>query len=69
MIFGGRLADHGLERIYAFPSSDEEDSAIFEVCEGYSVEHEEMEKFASFLMLQFRKLDVGKDWTNGATES
>lgn len=61
---GGRLSDHGLTHCYAVPCSEREASPIFEkVRGGKAASEEEQEKFASFLMLLFGRLDAKKSWT------
>ncbi|HEY3971719.1 MAG TPA: glucuronate isomerase [Candidatus Sulfotelmatobacter sp.] len=71
---GCRLSDHGLERCYATPCSEREAAAIFlkvisaaaisaKAREGHSISSDERERFASFLMLFFGRLDAEKGWT------
>jgi glucuronate isomerase len=61
---GGRLSDHGIARCHATPCSDREASAIFAKGRSGTVTTEpEQEKFASFLMLFFGRLDAEKGWT------
>ncbi len=66
---GCRLSDHGLERCYATPCSEREAAAIFSKArEGRALAaeklgSEEIEGFASFLMLFFGRLDAEKKWT------
>ncbi len=61
---GGRLSDHGLERCYSTPCTDQLASAIFAKARaGKPVTKEEKEQFASYLMLFFGRLDAEKGWT------
>jgi glucuronate isomerase len=61
---GGRLSDHGIARCYATPCTDREAAAIFAKARiGTATTEEEQEKFASFLMLFFGRLDAEKGWT------
>ena len=66
---GCRLSDHGLERCYATPCSEREAAAIFAKARerrapgGEELDREEIEGFASFLMLFFGRLDAEKKWT------
>jgi glucuronate isomerase len=61
---GGRLSDHGLARCFASFCTEAEAAAIFDearACQAASPE--EQEKFASFMMLYFGRLDAEKGWT------
>jgi glucuronate isomerase len=61
---GCRVSDHGLPRCPANWCTETEAAAIFEkVRAGKSVNAEEHERFASFLMLYFGRLDAEKGWT------
>jgi glucuronate isomerase len=61
---GGRLSDHGLTHCFASPCSEREAAAIFDKARsGNAASEEEHEKFASFLMLFFGRLDAEKGWT------
>jgi glucuronate isomerase len=61
---GGRLSDHGLNRCHATPCTDREAAVIFAKARaGTATTDSEQEKFASFLMLFFGRLDAEKDWT------
>jgi glucuronate isomerase len=61
---GGRLSDHGLKRCCDTPCSEQEASAIFTKARaGASATKEETEKFASYLLLFFGRLDAEKGWT------
>ncbi len=61
---GGRLSDHGLERCHATPCPEREAASIFEcVRAGRTVSEEDQEKFRSFMMVYFGRLDADKGWT------
>ena len=61
---GARLSDHGLDRCYARPCSDQTAAQIFEkVRAGQAAIPEEREQFASCLMLFFGRLDAVRGWT------
>ncbi len=61
---GGRLSDHGMERMPHGPCTDEEASMIFEkAVSGVAASAAEREKFAYFMMVFFGKLDAAKGWT------
>ncbi len=61
---GGRLSDHGLERALAEPCSDSEAAQIFEKARGgEAATAEEAEKFGSYMMLFFGRLDAAAGWT------
>ena len=61
---GGRLSDHGLNRCHATPCTDREAAVIFAKARaGTATTDSEQEKFASFLMLFFGRLDAEKGWT------
>lgn len=61
---GGRLSDHGLERCFADFCSEDEAAAIFDRARsGRAATSEEQEKYASFLMVFFGKLNAEKGWT------
>lgn len=61
---GCRLSDHGLVHCFSTPCSDGEAGQIFEkVRSGNSACPEDQEKFASFMMLFFGRLDAEKGWT------
>lgn len=61
---GGRLSDHGLNRCYADFCDEEEAAAIFDKArEGTPASPREHERFASFMMLFFGRLDADKGWT------
>lgn len=61
---GGRLSDHGINHCFAAPCAEQEASAIFENARtGRAATPEQHERFASFLMLYFGRLDAEKGWT------
>ncbi len=61
---GGRLSDHGLDRLPALPCSDEEAAVIFNRARsGRAATPEEKEKFAFYLMVFFGQLDAARGWT------
>lgn len=61
---GCRLSDQGLDHCYADPCSDREAAKIFsQAREGRSLNEEQQEKFRSFLMLFFGRLDADRGWT------
>ncbi len=61
---GGRLSDHGLEHCYASPCARAAASAVFaKVRSRKGASSEEKERFASYMMLFFGRLDAEKGWT------
>lgn len=61
---GGRMSDHGIPHCYADPCTEREAAGIFDKARaGKSASLDEHEKFASFLMLFFGRLDAAKGWT------
>ena len=61
---GGRLSDHGLPHCYAAECTEREAAGIFDAARsGRAAGPGEHEKFASFLMLHFGRLDAAKGWT------
>jgi glucuronate isomerase len=61
---GGRLSDHGLNRCFADFCTEQEAAQIFaNARSGQAASAAEYEKFASFLMLYFARLDAEKGWT------
>jgi glucuronate isomerase len=61
---GGRLSDHGLPYCHSTPCDEREAAAIFrEALAGRAATPEQYERFASFLMLFFGRLDAAKGWT------
>jgi glucuronate isomerase len=60
---GCRLSDHGLSYVPAAPCSEAEAAMIFsKVRSGEAVSTQDAEKFGSFLMLFFGRLDAQKGW-------
>ena len=63
-VAGGRLSDHGLDRMPAMHCSDEEAAMIFNRARaGKPASPEEKEKFSFYLMVFFGQLDAAKGWT------
>ncbi len=61
---GCRLSDHGLTRCYADFPSEHAAAAIFaKARNGRAATPREQERFASFLMVYFGRLDAEKGWT------
>ena len=61
---GGRLSDHGLPYCYSTPCSEREAAQVFDrSASGQAASAEERERFASFMMLFFGRLDAEKGWT------
>ena len=61
---GGRLSDHGLPHCYAAPCTDADAAAIYDKArKGTAAAPAEHERFASWLMLLFGRLDAEKGWT------
>lgn len=61
---GGRLSDHGLDRMPALPCTDEEAAVIFDkALSGKAASPEEKEKFSFYLMIFFGQLDAARGWT------
>ncbi len=61
---GGRLSDHGLTHCYASPCAEAQAASIFDkVRSGKAASAEDHERFVSFLMLFFGRLDAEKGWT------
>ena len=61
---GGRLSDHGLDRLPALHCTDEEAAMIFNrTRSGKAASPEEKEKFSFYLMIFFGQLDAAKGWT------
>ncbi len=61
---GGRLSDHGLERCHAGDCTEKEAAGVFaEARRGKRPEPEAAEKFRSFMMVFFGRLDAAKGWT------
>ena len=61
---GGRLSDHGLERLPMLHCTDGEAAMIFDKARaGVAATPEEKEKFSFYLMVFFGQLDAARDWT------
>lgn len=61
---GCRLSDHGLKFCYASPCSERKANEIFaRARNGKSIEPEDREQFAAFMMLFFGRIDTEKGWT------
>lgn len=61
---GGRLSDHGLPHCYATPCDERDAAAIFDKARaGQAASASDHERFASYLMLLFGRLDAEKGWT------
>ena len=61
---GGRLSDHGLERLPAIHCTDVEAAMIFDKARaGAAATPEEKEKFSFYLMVFLGQLDAARDWT------
>jgi glucuronate isomerase len=61
---GGRLSDHGLDRLPALACTDEEAAMIFDKARaGVAASPEEKEKFSFYLMVFLGQLDAARDWT------
>jgi glucuronate isomerase len=61
---GGRLSDHGMEYVPAEECTEREAAAIFARARaGTAATPAEWDKFASFLMLFFGRLDAERGWT------
>jgi glucuronate isomerase len=61
---GCKLSDHGLPYAYATPCTESAAAAIFDkALASVSASPAEFERFASFLMLFFGRLDAEKSWT------
>lgn len=61
---GGRLSDHGFDRLPSLPCSDEEAAVIFDKARGgRAATQEERERFAFYLMVFFGQLDAARGWT------
>lgn len=61
---GGRLSDHGFDRLPMIECKEAEATAIFEkAINGDAVTADEQEQFAFYLMVYFGQLDAEKGWT------
>jgi len=63
-VAGGRLSDHGFDRLPALTCSDAEAAVIFDkALSGKAADAEEHEKFSFYLMVYLGQLDAAKGWT------
>lgn len=63
-VIGGRLSDHGLNVAHANPCSDAEAERIFaKARSGTAASVQEMDQFASNIMLHVGRLNAAKGWT------
>jgi glucuronate isomerase len=61
---GGRLSDHGLAHCYVSPCSEAQAAAVFDRARrGHLPGSLEYDRFVSFMMLFFGRLDAEKGWT------
>ena len=61
---GGRLSDHGLERLSADFPSDAEAQAVFDAARGgVPADARGQAQFAAYMMVYFGKLDAARGWT------
>jgi len=61
---GGRLSDHGIDRCYADFCPEQTAARIFDRARsGEAASPEDRDRFASFMMLFFGRLDAEKGWT------
>jgi glucuronate isomerase len=61
---GCRLSDHGLNHAFAsFPNEQEAASIFGRARAGHAATPEQHDRFASYLMLEFGRLDSAKGWT------
>jgi glucuronate isomerase len=61
---GARLSDHGINHCYSDPCTESEAKVVFDKARaGQKACPCEQEKFASFMMLFFGRLDAEKNWT------
>ncbi len=61
---GGRLSDHGFDRLPALPCTDAEAAVIFDkALSDKPADAEEQEKFAFYLMVYLGQLDAARGWT------
>ena len=61
---GGKLSDHGLEQIYAEDYTEKEVASIFsKVRSGNTLEHSEVLKFKSAMLVYLAQMDHEKGWT------
>jgi glucuronate isomerase len=60
---GCRLSDHGIEHCYASPCSEAEAASIFDAARaGKRISLEAADKYRSFMMLFFGRLDFARGW-------
>ncbi len=60
---GCRMSDHDLEQCYSMGCTEAEAAAIFDrACAGQSVSTGDLDKFKSFMMLFFGRLDYSRGW-------
>jgi glucuronate isomerase len=60
---GGRLSDHGLERMPVLDCTEKKAVAIFSAAlKSKAASPEDVERFAAFMMEFFGALDAGKNW-------
>ena len=60
---GGRLSDHGLERVPSVECAEKKAAAIFSAAyKGRAASAEDAEKFGSFMLEFFSELDADKGW-------
>jgi glucuronate isomerase len=60
---GCRLSDHGLETIYAEDFTDHEIKSVFaKVRSGKDLNHDEVQKFKSAMLIHFAMMDHEKGW-------
>lgn len=61
---GARLSDHGLTQATASPCTDSEADHIFvKARKGITATPEEKEQFATYMMLEFGRMDAERGWT------
>ena len=61
---GGRLSDHGLERVYAVPYTEAQVAATFAKARaGQALTAEEIEQFKSAMLVELAIMDWEKGWT------
>jgi glucuronate isomerase len=61
---GARISDHGMEAMPFAPCTETEAAAIFaQTRTGRAATPQQTEKYATFMMLFFGRLDAGRGWT------
>ncbi len=61
---GGRISDHGLNHCHAAECTEADAARVFASARaGKGIEPAELEKYRSYMMLFFGRLDAGKGWT------